>query len=253
MDRGVHFMLNTHVISTARLNATAVARSHIAVAILGFAITSASIVSAQEGGRFADHPRPPMEGRGHGGPGFGAGPGGPGGSEFGRFGGPRPEPTPEEFAAEVERAMKFMEEHFPGMHEHMSNLKSRSPRLFERRMRMMLPRMTRMMDHYENDPVSGEMMIKEHRLNFEIRMRAERLLGTEDEAARSRLRDELRSIVRERFETRLQLRKAEIGRLERRINAVKENLARDERQMETIIDREVDDIIAGDGEPPEPR
>jgi hypothetical protein len=200
-------------------------------------------------------PAPPQLGSG-GGPGFGPGPGGERrgpmdegqGHKFrGRHGGRPPRALWERMdEGERQRVLTFIKDRFPLMFDELEDLRERSPERFNHRMGRMAPEMIRLMEMLEVDPERARLLIKERFLDMKIRWAVRAVRHAEDDGAREEAIEELRELIAQAFDNRLERRKIEIRDLEARVQELRDRLEEAEQDREQIIENEVEDIVKGD-------
>jgi hypothetical protein len=191
-----------------------------------------------------------------GGPGLGPVPGGEGrgpmdegqGPKFrGRHGGRPPRALWERMdEGERQRVLTFIKDRFPLMYDELEELRERSPERYDHRMGRMAPEMIRLMEMLEVDPERARLLIKERFLDMKIRWAVRAVRHAADDDAREEAIEELRGLIAQAFDNRLERRKIEIRDLEARVQELRDRLEEAEQDRKQIIENEVEDIVKGD-------
>jgi hypothetical protein len=141
--------------------------------------------------------------------------------------------------AEREKVLAFMEEHFPKMYLEVERQKDRNPDRYDRRMQRVVPEMRHLMEMMETRPEHGVLIIKERRLDMEMRRLAGRYRSAEDEDKRAQLRRRMHELCTQAFDARQQRREIQIRELEARITELHERHAQADQVREKLIEQEV--------------
>lgn len=153
---------------------------------------------------------------------------------------------------------QFTEEHFPQMYSELQRLRERNPKRYEKRIADIAPRILRIMETMGTDPEEGSLMVREHRLGFNIRRLSHQYRRATDEGKRSKLRDEVRKLCAEEFDCRQTLRERGIRSMEARITELrdrhKETAAIRDRLIDGAVRHHLDEPARrrGHGAPPPP-
>jgi len=173
-----------------------------------------------------DEQRRAVEGRGHG-PGRGQG-----------FRRNEPGETPAN-APRREEIEAFIHEHFPMLSVELDRVRRNNPRVHERRFSRLAPQIARLMDLYRRDPPQGALLVRERRLDMEMRLLAMRFRRADNDADRDRIQRQLREAAGEFFDIRHERRSLEIQEMETRITELRERHEQAARLREPLIEREV--------------
>ena len=137
-------------------------------------------------------------------------------------------------AEQREQLLAFVAEHFPFLHERLSDEAAADRPVAGRVIRKLWP----LYETCQRDPELGGLLVAEHKLEFRIRQAVRGYRTTEDEAARGELRDELEKLLREQFDVQTQRRTLELNQLETRLAEQKRRLEhRREAREQTILRR----------------
>lgn len=159
--------------------------------------------------------------------------------------GDRPEPIRWEQLPDLEKHKieKFMEEHIPRVYMELQKLKDRSVERYNRRMSHVAPEMKRIMDMMRTDPQRGELMLRERKVQVEIRMTAMQYHNATDDAKRQQLKARLVDLCTQAFECQTQRRQMEVKDLEARLSGLKSRVADSANMKASLIQTRVKDLI----------
>jgi len=162
----------------------------------------------------------------------------------GRHGGPpdmiRWESLPDPEKHQIE---KFMEENVPRIYMELQGLKSGNPERYNRRMSRVAPEMKRLMDVMRADPQRGELMLKERKVQVEIRITTAQYHKATDEARRQQLKARLVDLCTQAFDCQTQRRQMEVKDLEARLSGLKSRVAESANMKASLIQARVKDLI----------
>ncbi|MFW6146436.1 MAG: hypothetical protein ACOC7R_03785 [Planctomycetota bacterium] len=154
-----------------------------------------------------------------------------------RFDGP---PLSPERAAEL---MESIETERPRLHRHLTDLRRRDPRQFRRAM----VGLDRFLRRLKDLPDELRQAVGEQRCS---RLRRHHLVrqyhATADKGRRAELAAEIRELTGRIFDTDQSLREYKVRRLAEELKALREQLAARAAQRDTLIDRRVEELLAGD-------
>jgi len=193
-----------------------------------------------------DGPPPPPPGRdgGPGRPGRMRGPGGPG---FGRGGPEGKPPLPPMTDEEIGKMLAFAQEHFPEMAKRFEDLKKDDPQEFRRAMRRVWPRMMILRETYARDPQLGKLLVEERKLEEQIHTKVRSYRQERDEGNKNKIGDELKQLLGQQFDIRLQRRRLELADLQKRLAEQTQRVdawaARKQENVQRQFDR-----ITGEGD-----
>lgn len=137
------------------------------------------------------------------------------------------------------RVEAFIREHFPVMAAELDRVKGQNPRLYERRMARIAPEVHRLMEVFQRDPQQGALMIRERRLDMELRLLSMRFRHANNDTDRQRIRARMHEAASELFDVRHERRAGEIRTLESRILELRERHEQAARMRGQIIEREI--------------
>jgi hypothetical protein len=137
----------------------------------------------------------------------------------------------------------FINEHFPVLAVELDRVRQNNPRVFERRMARIAPEILRLMEVFQRDPQQGALLIRERRLDMELRLLGMRFRHANNDADRQRVRAQMGEAASELFDIRHERRAGEIRTLESRIRELKERHDQAARMREQTIEREVRDRL----------
>lgn len=174
---------------------------------------------------------------------------------------PRPGPPDGEapdgpgFAPRLERleeTLRFLKENYPDQYARLAALRKDSPREFYQQMRHILPRIRFLMDTMQRNPALGEVMVREHRLEMDIRDAVETYHKTTDEQKAADLRARVRELVGQQFDARQRRLQLMIEELEKELARKKDMLADQARRRDTCIDEDLERRLRGEHPPGPP-
>lgn len=203
-----------------------------------------------------DDDGPPGPGPGPGGPPHrpmqpgreGMGPGGPGP----RVGGPEGLHKPPMFPPtqeEQEQLLAFAKEHFPEMVTRIELLKKEDPQAYKRISRRMWPRLQIMKEAFERDPQGlGKILIDEKKVEDQIRLKARSYQQERDGTRKASVGAELRALLEQQFDLRLQRRRLELADLQKRLEDQTKRVDSMAAKKQDLVQRQFD-RITGEGDP----
>lgn len=167
-------------------------------------------------------------------------PPGPGRPEFGppgpwgRLGGP---PMWSRLSEEErERIRTFMKENFPAVFEELEQLRAEQRERFEARIRRVVPEMWELMDMLEIDPERASLLIRERRIDMDLRRLGMRFRFAVTDEERGRILESMHALASEAFEVRHQREAIEIRDIETRLQELKARHARAEQERGSWIE-----------------
>lgn len=123
---------------------------------------------------------------------------------------------------ERERIREFMRLNFPGVFEELEQMRQERREQFEKRIRRVIPDMWELMDLMEIDPQRGQLMIKERRIDMDLRRLGAKFRMSKDEADKERVQKEMSDLGQQAFEVRHQREALEIQDIESRLQELKD-------------------------------
>lgn len=149
---------------------------------------------------------------------------------------------------EIEELLAFAKEHFPEMAEHASELRESDPAMFRRLMRRVLPRLRMMKDVYDRDPQGlGRLVIADHRLNEKIRRAARDYRRAVEGDAKKAAGDQLRALLAEQWDVRMERRRLELADFEKRLAEQKRRLDERAARRDELLQQQFD-RLTGEGD-----
>lgn len=142
--------------------------------------------------------------------------------------------------------MKFLAEHFPDMHGRMSHQPKTAPAARGR----MFGQLWHLYQTYQRNPGLGRVLIADQKLEFHIRRHARSHAAATDSDAREQLRQDLRRMLTEQFDLRLQRRRLELKELQDRLEDQRRRLERLEQSRQEVIHRRLERLTSPDAGPP---
>lgn len=143
---------------------------------------------------------------------------------------------------QIEELMAFTKAHFPEMYERLDRTRRENAGQFRQMLRTMRPHILRMLQLSREDPQLAEKVIAIQQVEMRLRMLRQRHRpGLPDEQRRA-IRSELRRLLEQRFDLRMQRIELEIAGLQKRLDAQRQHKAR-------IIEEELSQLT----EPPPAR
>ncbi len=164
-----------------------------------------------------DMPPPPGPDGGPGRPGRMRGPGGPLGGPGFRGGPEGKPPLPPMTDEEIGKMLAFAQEHFPEMAKRFEDLKKDDPQEFRRAMRRVWPRMMILRETYARDPELGKTLVEERKLEEQIHTKVRSYRQERDPANKDKIGGELKQLLGQQFDIRLQRRRLELADLQKRL------------------------------------
>lgn len=135
-------------------------------------------------------------------------------------------------------AIKFAQQHHPELAELLGRLKASHPDQYTKALRELDKTRERLEKAKENDADRYAILLREWQLDSRVRLLAARLtMSTSEE-----LEKELRQVLSERHDTRLQLLTYDREKSKTRLQKMDEQIAEHVQNRETSIDREFDRI-----------
>ncbi len=178
----------------------------------------------------------------------GIAPGGPGP----RMGGPDGMHKPPMFPPtqeEQEALLAFARQHFPEMITRLDALKKDDPQAYKRVSRRMWPRLQIMKEAYERDPQGlGKILIDEKKLEDQIRTKVRAYQQERDSTRKSAVGAELRQLLDQQFDVRLQRRRLELADLQKRLEEQTKRVDSMAAKKQDLVQRQFD-RITGEGDP----
>lgn len=160
--------------------------------------------------------------------------------------GERPRPGPplgaDELLApeEIGALMEFTREHFPPIYLRLERLRRVDAREFQRMLRRTHNRLKPMMDMHKANPRAAEKAIEEYRLQMVIVDLADQYRRAETDAERTRLKAEIETRIRERFDRHQERTRLVIEGLRKRLDEQERRLTERERDKETLLREELE-------------
>jgi len=142
--------------------------------------------------------------------------------------------------------MGFLAEHFPDMHDRLSH----RPKTASAARGRMFGQLWHLYQTYQRNPHLGRVLIADQKLEFRIRRHARRHAAATAPDARNQLRQDLRRMLAEQFDLRLQRRRLELKELQDRLEDQKRRLGRLEQSRQEVIHRRLERLISPDPGPP---
>jgi len=155
----------------------------------------------------------------------------------------RPGRPPVELNAEQrEQLLTFIAEHFPFLHERLSDEAAADRPVAGRLIRKLWP----LYETCQRDPELGRLLVAEHKLEFRIRQAARSYRSADDETARHDLREELENLLREQFDVQTERRALELRKLETRLAEQKRRLEHRREAREQTVLRRLEELTERD-------
>lgn len=145
--------------------------------------------------------------------------------------GPMPAFTPEREAA----AMKFVREHHPEVADLLDNLRASRPEQYRRAARELFRASERVAQWKERDAARYELELKLWKINSRIQLLTARSTMSPDMDVEA----ELKSLLAERVDTRLALRRHDREQLEKRLAAADADIARLSADKDAAVERQL--------------
>ncbi len=139
----------------------------------------------------------------------------------------------------IDRVMKFLDEHYPRLHERLTELREQDPRAFHRQLSRLLPRMPDLMSILDRNPELGKLIIDEHRLEMDIRDAIREYHRARNDADRDQLKEQIRDLISRQFDVRQEKLKLMIADMERELERKKQVLAEQAARKDKLIDRDL--------------
>ncbi len=170
------------------------------------------------------------------------------------------EPSPSEEEEEIfeqeeheihlseEEVLKWLEQHVPLGSSELKELKKEYPEEYEEEIYYIAENIEYLQEVQARHPEMFERLVKAENLEIKTWKLAEEIEQTKDEEAKKQLTTQLRTILEEIFETRLQERILEIQELEQEINEMKTLIEKRKTMKEKIIERHMMEILSSDDE-----
>lgn len=144
-------------------------------------------------------------------------------------------------AEREQAARKFAEEHHPELAKLLKQLRENAPKEYVEAISELDRARDRLEKLRERQPDRYEAELQEWKLTSRIRLTLARMAMNED----PQLEAELRSMVRERQELRLQLLRAERDRIEKRLEKIRSTLAEHDGAPDEAVERELANLKKG--------
>jgi hypothetical protein len=138
-------------------------------------------------------------------------------------------------------ARKFAEEHHPELAKLLKQLQENAPREYADAVAELDRTRDRLEKNRERQPERYEAELSEWKLTSRIRLTLARMAMNDD----PQLESELRAMVRERQDLRLQLLRTERDRIEKRLDKIRSVLAEAEKNPDRAVDRELASLKKG--------
>ncbi len=152
----------------------------------------------------------------------------------------------EEFAPspqEVEEFMAFARQHFPEMHERLARVRSTDPAAFRAALRRVGPLLERLARAWREDPELAGRMIAVQKAEMGVFRLMEQYRRAESDQRRVELRDQMRKLLEERFDLRLDRLREEIADLRRRLEEQSRRLSDQEARKRELLEEEFRDLL----------
>ncbi len=151
---------------------------------------------------------------------------------------------------EIEKVLAFLAEHLPDLHERVRSLKEENPVLFQaylRRLRFEIHQLEWLRQH---DRKAFREALEEKRLHLEARDLAARYRGTEDEAERERIAEELEGVLGRLFEAEMVAREAKIRRIEEGLKRLRKDLKEQAANKDRLVQERLERLLSGERDEP---
>lgn len=141
------------------------------------------------------------------------------------------------------QVLAFLQKHHPESVEELNALKSRSPRLYSRRLAKLDKELTQLEQIKAKDPEHYENLVKEKVLGFKSAGLARAYRQSRDESEKAAIKNDLAKLLDELFDYRQENRAREIAILEERVHKLKElQKARQDNKGE-IVTKRLDQLL----------
>jgi hypothetical protein len=145
-------------------------------------------------------------------------------------------------AEQRQQLLAFIAEHFPFLHERLSDEAAADRPAAGRLIRKLWP----LYETCQRDPELGGLLVAEHKLEFRIRQAVRSYRSTDDEAARQELRSQLEKLLREQFDAQTERRTLELRELEARLAAQRRRLEHRREAREQTVLRRLEELTTQD-------
>ena len=153
---------------------------------------------------------------------------------------------------EIEEFMAFLRQHFPELHDRLARARREDPRMFRQLIRQAAPPIVQLMRIAREDPQLAKMIMEVQRVEMRIHALTRRYHETVSEAQRSAFRDQLRALIEQRYDKRVERLRAEIEALRHRLDAEQRRLAQQDANRARIIEDELKKVLDNPPPPPPP-
>ena len=147
-------------------------------------------------------------------------------------------PEPEKHQIE-----RFMEEHVPRVYMELQKLKERNEERYNRRMTHVAPEMRRIMEVMRADPQRGELLLRERKVQVEIRLTAMQYHRATDESTKQQLKARLVDLCTQAFDCQTQRREMEVKDLEAKLNELRSRVTESASMKNSLIQTRVNELI----------
>jgi len=144
---------------------------------------------------------------------------------------------------EVEEFMTFAREHFPEMHERLAKVRATDPAAFRSALRRVGPPLERLVRMWREDPELARRMIAVQKAEMGILRLMEQYRRAGSDQQRAELREQMRRLLEERFDLRLDRLRGEIADLRRRLEEQSRRLSEQEARKRELLDEEFGDLL----------
>ena len=145
--------------------------------------------------------------------------------------------------------MAFARQHFPEMAQRLDALKKDEPQVFKRVSRRIWPRLQIMKEVYERDPEGlGKVLIEEKKLEDQIRAKARSYQQERDSNRKTAIGAELKQLLEQEFDVRLQRRRLELAELQKRLEAQTKRVDSMAAKKAELVQRQFE-RVTGEGDP----
>jgi len=148
---------------------------------------------------------------------------------------------------EINKLIDFAKVHFPEVADHLQQLRKDDPQEFRRALRRMWPRLMIMKETFDRDPQLGNLMIEDHKLEQQIHGKVRDYRQQRDPNNKQKIGDELRQLLGQQFDIRLQRRRLELADLQKRLQEQSQRLDTWAAKKQENIQRQFD-RLTGEGD-----
>lgn len=151
----------------------------------------------------------------------------------------------EELSEQDQRQIeKFMEDNMPQMFVKLQRVKDQNDEQYARRMKRMGPEIKRLMETMREDPERGSMLLKERKLQFEMRDAVDQYRSAVDDTTKQATKARLYTLAVQAFEKQNERREQEMRELEARVADLKERLDDAKKMKGSLVERRVEEMLA---------